>query len=54
MQSAATASQVHRGAISSDLVNIYHFRYFETRLFDILRHYNFTCTERASVENRLL
>ena len=53
-QSVATASQVHRDTILPDQVNIAHFRYFETQLFDIFRHNNFTCTERASVENRLL
>ena len=53
-QSAATASHVHRDTILPDDVNIAHFRYFETQLFDIFRHNNFTCTEEASVENRLL
>ena len=53
-QSAATASQVHMDTILPDQVNIAHFGYFETQLFDIFRHDNFTCTERASVENRLL
>ena len=54
LQSAATTSQGQMDAISSDEVNSFHFRYFETQLFDIFRHYNFTCTERDSVENRLL
>ena len=54
MQSIATASQIHRDIISSDQVNIFHFRYFETQLFDIFRHNDFTNTERASVENRLM
>ena len=49
-QTAATASQVHRDTILPDQVNIAHFGYFETQLFDIFRHNNFTCTERASVE----
>ena len=53
-QSVATASQVHRDIILPDQVNIAHFRYFETQLFDIFRHNNFTSTKRASVENRLL
>ena len=50
----ATASKVHRDAISSDQIHSFRFRYFETQLFDIFRPYNFTCTERGSVENRLL
>ena len=52
-QSAATAFQVHRDTILPDQVKITYFRYFETHLFDVSRHNNFTCTERASVENRL-
>ena len=54
MQLATTVSKVQRDAISSDQINIFHFRYFDTELFDIFRAYNVTCTERASVENRLL
>ena len=34
----ATASKVHRVAISSDQINMFRFRYFETQLFDIFRH----------------
>ena len=52
-QSAATASQVHRDTILPDQVKITHFQDFETHLFDVFRHNNFTCTERASIENRL-
>ena len=46
--------KVHRDAISSDQIKKIRFRYFEMQLFDIFRPYNFTCSERASVENRLL
>ena len=52
-KSAASASQIHRDTILPDQVKITHFRHFETHLFDVFRHNNFTCTERASVENRL-
>ena len=50
----ATASEVHRDAISSDQINMFSFRYFEMQFFDMSQPYNSTCTERASVENRLL
>ena len=43
MQWAATASKVHRDAITADRINIFRFQYFETKLFDIFQPFNFTC-----------
>ena len=52
-QLATTASEVYRDAISSDQINIFHFRYYETQLFDIFHRKSSAVSLCKSIESAI-